>query len=371
LTFPNLLITIPYNNPPYTFKSIIHQDDTTQTGSGFILMLESGEETLQSEEQSDMCVTEVLVEGTESSLHDYFVSEGLVQLYYKKRDEARQTSSHPQTNVEFWGPNTINTNLDSTKKVQVQEMLNRYREAFGEVAGCFQQPVFKALLKTGAKPRAEPCPRFTSAIARFIKEVSDEKVKHQLAERASNQCEWAARLVLVAKYEEGKDTGPVNTRELKGLRCTTDCRYTNDQELDVVSDLPRPDEFRDSCAGNMYNTSLDLCDGFGHVQTEESSRDVYAYWTPYGLFRPTRMPQGNKRAADFFQRAMNSNFAPHIPEWGMKVKSYLDDIYLNHNVWEEHLNMLRAVLETTIKVGAKLNINKSRIGYHILDCLGS
>ena len=176
--------------------------------SGFILMLEDGEETLESEEQSDMYVTEVLVEGTSSSLHDYFVSEVLVQLYYKKKDEARQTSSSPhKSQDEFWGQHTININLDSAKKAQVQEMLIRYKEAFGEIAGCFKQPVFKALLKTTAKPRAEPCPRFTLAIARFIKEVSDEKVKHLLAERASNQCEWASRLVLVAKYEEGKDTG--------------------------------------------------------------------------------------------------------------------------------------------------------------------
>jgi len=76
--------------------------------------------------------------------------------------------------------------------------------------------------------------------------------------------------------------------------------------------LPIIEEQIEALEGKRYFTSLDLKEGFHHVNVHKDSIKYTAFITPFGQFEYAKMTFGLKNASARFQRYVNEIFEPLI-----------------------------------------------------------
>jgi len=92
-------------------------------------------------------------------------------------------------------------------------------------------------------------------------------------------------------------------------------------------------------AGDKVFATVDLCHGFWHMKLDESAQECLSFITPDGLFSPTRVPQGQTNAAQFFQSSLQllfRNLRDVIIQW-------IDDILFHCKDVSELLKALRSL----------------------------
>ena len=115
--------------------------------------------------------------------------------------------------------------------------------------------------------------------------------------------------------------------------------------LDVVSrfdayPMPRVDDLIDRLGKAKYISTIDLARGYWQVPLAEGAQEKTAFATPFGLFQFTVMPFGLQDAPATFQRLMDRLIDGMEDHSG----SYIDDLVIYSETWEEHLQHVRAVL---------------------------
>ena len=164
---------------------------------------------------------------------------------------------------------------------------------------------------------------------------------------------WASPIVLVNK----KDWG---------IRFCVDYRKLNQVARFDAYPMPRIEELIDTIGPAVVISTLDLAKGYWQIPMAEESKDKTAFTTPFGLFEFQVMPFGLHSAPATFQRMIN-----HVLRecWSF-ARSYLDDIVVFSNSWEEHLNHLCQVLECLQKAQLTVNMSKCQFGKIEVHYLG-
>ena len=105
--------------------------------------------------------------------------------------------------------------------------------------------------------------------------------------------------------------------------------------------MPRVQDLLDRISQARWLSKLDLNKGFYQIPLVPESVPKTAFCSPWGKFAFTRMPFGLMNAPASFQRAMDKALA------GQENSSatYIDDIVVFSETWEDHLRHVRAVLE--------------------------
>lgn len=105
----------------------------------------------------------------------------------------------------------------------------------------------------------------------------------------------------------------------------------------------------------MYST-IDLKNGFFHVDVEPESRKYTAFVTHNGQFHFLKAPFGLCNSPPVFQRFINQIFRPLVKEGIVLV--YLDDVIILATSEREAIERLELVLQLASDYGLSLNKKK-------------
>lgn len=111
---------------------------------------------------------------------------------------------------------------------------------------------------------------------------------------------------------------------------------------------------------------LDMTRGYWQIALDDDSQKLCAFATPRGLYAWKVMPYGLRNSAATFQRVMNEVLREHRGY----ACAYIDDVAVYSESWEDHMNHLRAVLQTLKNVGLTANPTKCKFAQSRVKYLG-
>lgn len=120
--------------------------------------------------------------------------------------------------------------------------------------------------------------------------------------------------------------------------------------------LPLIEDQLSLLAGKKYFTTLDLKDGFFHIQMHEESIKYTLFVTPLGQYEYTRMPFGLKGAPLMFQRYVTRIFKEQIDAGEILI--YLDDFLIATETIEYYFSILEKILKLLVANCLELRLNK-------------
>jgi hypothetical protein len=243
--------------------------------------------------------------------------------------------------------------LESLPLLQTLSQKNRLAEMLKSYSDCFslnsddvgRTSIVKHTIETGHHPPVrQRCRRFCKTHIDVIKEQV-KKLSESGIIRPSTS-EWAANPVIVNKKTGDKRM----CIDYRGLNAVT---MNPDSYL-----LPRIDDTLDALSGARYFCTLDLFQGYHHVQMDELSKSKTAFHAPHcnpSQWEYNYMPFGLVRAPRTFQRLMDKVIE------GLQFESalaYLDDVIVYGSSINETMDRMSVVLDRLRAANLKLKAKK-------------
>jgi hypothetical protein len=150
------------------------------------------------------------------------------------------------------------------------------------------------------------------------------------------------------------------------VRWITDFRGLNNAIRRKVYPIPLIADLLRRRKGYEYLTKLDISMQFYTFELDDESRSYTTIATPFGLYRYKRLPMGICESPDIAQEIMEKVLAPLRD----KIDSYIDDVAVFSNSWEEHLELLRHLLTLLQDTGFTVNPLKCEWAVKETDFLG-
>ncbi|GFX46344.1 retrovirus-related Pol polyprotein from transposon 297 [Trichonephila clavipes] len=241
------------------------------------------------------------------------------------------------------------------------EQRNKLSELLRKFSGLFTKTDKSIAAKTNVKHRIftgdhAPINQRAYRVSPTERRIIHEEVQKMLDEGIVQPSEspWSSPVVLVRKKDGS-------------WRFCVDYRKLNSVTKKDVYPLPRIDDTLDCLKGAKFFSSMDLRSGYWQIEIDEADREKTAFITPEGLYEFKVMPFGLCNAPATFERMMDNllrNF-----KWTMCL-SYLDDIIVFSETFEDHLIRLRLVLKCLQEAGLKLNSKKCLFAAQEVKILG-
>ena len=157
-----------------------------------------------------------------------------------------------------------------------------------------------------------------------------------------------------------------------GWRLAIDFRATNECIVHQHYPLPRVQDCIDAIGRAKYFTSLDCLSAFWQQPNSPATAEVCAVNFPWenGMQRKWQfnvLPMGLQPASFAFQRTVDillQGLQPHV------AISYIDDILIHSETWEQHLLDVAAVLDRMGGAGMTFKPQKCHIGVERVKFLG-
>ena len=120
--------------------------------------------------------------------------------------------------------------------------------------------------------------------------------------------------------------------------------------------IPTPTELRHKFHGSDRFSQLDMNHAFHQFELDEESKDLYCFWTPWGLYRYNTLVMGVSSGSSECQERIRL-----IVEGLEGVVQIKDDIVC-HGKGEEHDRRLEALLQRLVEYNVTLRLVKCRFG---------
>lgn len=120
--------------------------------------------------------------------------------------------------------------------------------------------------------------------------------------------------------------------------------------------------------GMAYFSTMDMKNGFFHVELTEDSKKYTSFVTETGQFEFNVLPFGYTNAPSIFCRYVAKVLNEFVKSGELVV--FMDDILLCSKSIDEHLNLLRRVFSVLKDNGVKLNLEKCRFLVTQVEFLG-
>jgi len=95
-----------------------------------------------------------------------------------------------------------------------------------------------------------------------------------------------------------KDTGDI--------RVTLDCQEVNKVIYPTHEPIPTSDELRHTLIGCDRFSTLDMTNCYHQFEIEENAQKLYAFRTPWGIYRYKRMVMGTSPASSEIQKRIRA-----------------------------------------------------------------
>ena len=216
-------------------------------------------------------------------------------------------------------------------------------------------------LKPGAKAVPVPMPKFGPAKAKLIcRWVNWAKHKDVGLIKPAGKTAYASRLILAAKYKF--DTP--KTEPPDGIRVAWAGVEVNETIQKAVPTYPDAWSQIYKVARKKYKFTADGLKQYWTIPLSEKAQEMTAFWTPYGLFKFTRMVMGTKNAATVAQNAyINAMHTKLNPRSFPNIAVWADDFMGGGDDYAELRQTFKDFLDMTILAGITLNPSKVRVGF--------
>lgn len=129
--------------------------------------------------------------------------------------------------------------------------------------------------------------------------------------------------------------------------------------------IPNADNIFVKLAGCKYVSKFDLSKGYWQLPLDDSSKQITAFQTPLGLYQFTVIPFGLVNASPSYSRLMRK-----LLEGMQCVDNFVDDVIIYTSTFQEHLSVVRELLQRLRAANLTVIPSKCFIGYRSLECLG-
>lgn len=188
---------------------------------------------------------------------------------------------------------------------------------------------------------------------RKLNDELDEMLRLGVVEPSNSP--WSSPVILVKK--KGGE-----------YRFCFDGRKLNELTKHDSYPLPRIDSILSSLSGAKFISSIDLRKSFWQIPLEIRSKEKPAFSIPgRGLFQFTVTPFGLRNSAQTQQRLVDKLFGPKFEG---KIFVYLDDIIIISDNFEEHVSLLKKVLNRLREANLTINLEKCQFFRRSLKYLG-
>lgn len=196
---------------------------------------------------------------------------------------------------------------------------------------------------------------------RRLSPADEVDVKKQLEE-------WTKKGVVVPGISEYASAIVVARRKDGRARICIDYKPLNKVVEREQQPMRLIEDAVDSVANSVVHSTLDLQDGFFHVEVSEESQKYLSFVTPWGQYIPKRAPFGFCNSPAAFQRFILNVFQELINEGIMEI--YVDDAFVKAEDEDQAVERLARVLEVAQKNGIQFNWKKSQLLQRKVEFLG-
>lgn len=184
------------------------------------------------------------------------------------------------------------------------------------------------ILLENEKPIFQPPRRLAEKERKFVREQVNEWIEEGIAKES--QSSFSSPVVIVKK-SDGTN------------RLCIDYRKINKVIIKERYPLPIIEDVIEKLYDATYFTTLDLKNGFFHVDVKPCSRKYTSFITPDGQFEFCKVPFGLCNSPSVFQRFINTVFCKLIRSSTIHV--YMDDIIIPSKSEDENFLKLRSVID--------------------------
>ena len=175
-------------------------------------------------------------------------------------------------------------------------------------------------------------------------------------EEIQRQCDELLSVDIIELSKSAFSSPVVPVRKGDGtLRLCVDYRQLN--KITIKENFPMPNLTKCIYQPRKVNyfTKIDLVRGYYQVPIEEESRKYTAFSTLQQQYQFKRLSFGLKNSGMAFQRVMQQILNPVRNH---NILIYIDDILVMSETFDEHLDLVRKVLQLLRKHGIKIKVNK-------------
>lgn len=245
--------------------------------------------------------------------------------------------------------------LPDDQRATADQLISQFRDISYEERGLGRTSLITHKIDTGdAAPIRQRYYRMSPEKQRVLVEQLDEMLKDDVVEPCESP--WSSPVLLTPK-KSGE------------LRFCLDSRKLNSITKKDAYSLPYVSEILDNLRDAKYLSSIDLSKSFWQINIQEEDRCKTAFYIPSrGTFQFKSMPFGLTNAPATQQRLVDFLF--YGPEFEHKVFVFVDDVIIVSESFEQHISLLKRVLNKLKMANLTINLKKSQFFRTQLKYLG-
>ena len=245
----------------------------------------------------------------------------------------------------------ISDSLNESQKTKLDEHLGELEYIFSKTPGKMKNISYDIIVDENVKPIASLPYKVPYALKDKVKTELDQWLEWGIIKKSNSS--WASPMVVVKNSDST-------------IRLAIDFRKLNNHVN--VDNFPMPD--RDTVISKLSNakylTKLDLTKAFLQIPLSQNSTKYTSFVTEYGQFEFCVVPFGIKFASGLCNRIISELLA----DCQGFITSFVDDLMIFSNSFEEHLEHIKTILRKLSGFGITLNRKKCKFAFSKVKFLG-
>lgn len=253
-----------------------------------------------------------------------------------------------------YDPETL-AHIPAKHRQRFVKLTQSYSDLYGNIRKPANYPPVKIHFKKGERVPQQAMPRVADTQLPEVRSKLQEMIDLGVLERSTSPA--SSRFLMVRK--------PDNS-----YRLTVDLRELNDKCQSIKETMPTTREILVQAKGAKLFCTLDMTKFFYQLELEPASRYLTAMSTPIGKLQFKRLPMGFKNSPAIGAAALQQLLNLHPKGPGRGSCSYVDDILIYANDYEELYDELQEVLQKIREAGLKLSKGKARLAVPNVEFVG-